>query len=191
METAPYQCSAEWHFAQFHGRGAFFAATLYSFAFHLSKKSGVFFASIPKLALYFGVDERTVRKALQSLEKTGFFEIVSRSPGLSVHYRVVGHKDWAAAHSGKCATRNDEMPWSNEPQDPLGKLLYAISGGRFKPYPNFIKGMRNTEHNDTAIGEHFRAFLRSYKPKYKREWSRGLCQQFMTYLRSKPVGCAA
>ncbi len=187
METAPFHCSAEWHFARLNGRGKFFAATMYSFAYHVSKNTGNFYSSIPRLAHYFGVDERTVRKALHALEKTGFFEIVAKPRGLPVQYRVVGHKEWATLHDGRCTQKADRMPWDDEPQDALGKLLYAVSASRFKPYPNFIKGMRNTGHSDAAIANHFRTFLRTYQPKHKRLWSMGLCQQFMTYLRGQPV----
>lgn len=190
METAPFHCSAEWHFARLSGRGKFFAATLYSFAYHLSKNTGNFYSSIPRLAEYFGVDERTVRKALHGLEKTGFFEIVAKPRGLPIQYRVVGHKDWAALHGGKCAAKAERMPWDDEPQDVLGKQLYAMSASRFKPYPNFIKGMRNTGHSDPAIVRHFGKFLPAYQPKHKHAWSIGLCQQFLTYLRKQPVDAA-
>src|SRR5260370_15217598 len=99
-QDSRYHCSAEWHFAHLKGRGKFLAATLYSLAFHLSKNSGVFFASIPGLADYFGVSERTVRKALASLSTVGFLQIVARPRGRAVQYCAIGHKEWQQLHPG-------------------------------------------------------------------------------------------
>jgi hypothetical protein len=186
METVPFHCSAEWHFARLQGKGRFFAATLYSFAFHLSKSTGSFFASIPRMAEYFGVDERTVRKALHALEQTGFFELLAKPRGRPRQYRVVGHKEWASLRPGVCPQK-EQTPWEDEPKDELGKMLYAISAGRFRPYPNFLKGMRRTGHSDLEIARHFRGFMKTYRPKNMRIYAMGLCKQFMSYLRSQPV----
>jgi hypothetical protein len=182
MEISHYHCSAEWHFAHLSGRGRFFAATLYSFAFHLSKKTGRFWASIPRMAEYFGVTERTVRHALRHLEKTGFLEVVAKSVGQSVQYRPVGHKEWKVKNGAHCITKGTEVPYTNEPQDVLGRQLYAISAQRFKPYPNFVKGMRRIGMADELIVQHFKNFLTTYTPKNKRAWAQGLCGQFMHYL---------
>jgi len=50
MEFSHYHCSAEWHLARLKGKGAYYAPLVLSMALHLGKKSGVFSASIPRLA---------------------------------------------------------------------------------------------------------------------------------------------
>jgi hypothetical protein len=183
METSHYHCSAEWHFARLNGRGRFFAAALYSFAFHLSKKTGRFYASIPRMAEYFGVDERTVRHALRQLEKTGFFEVVSKPAGQAIEYRPVGHKEWREKYSGKCVTKGTQ----NERANALGRLLYTLSAGRFNAWPNYLKGLRRigapwAALTDEQIANHFKNFLPTYVPKDNRHWSQGLCSKFKDYV---------
>src|SRR5579864_3065239 len=161
-----FYCSAEYHLARLSGCGATVAALIYSQSLRVSKKSGVFSASIPTLAAFFNVDERTVRKAMRLLVALGFFEIIREECGASVKYRPIHHRDWAPKHPDRCATK-DEMPWDDEVKDTLGPELHAISGHRFKVYPNFLKGMRNTGHDDAAIREHFRAFIAETLPTGK------------------------
>lgn len=171
------------------GKGTQYVYLLYTFALRLAKRSQIFSASIPTLAAYFRVNEKTVRAAIQLLVEIGFFERVSSESGVSVRYRPLTHKEWAAKHPAEC-TEKEEMPWSGERQDELGKMLYAISGGRFKPYVNFLRGMRKTGHSDAAIADHFRTFLQTYQPHDERPWAMGLCSRFLSYLRAQTVAVA-
>src|SRR5262249_3128297 len=148
---SPYHCTSERHLGAVTGNGASLALAIYGFAFHLSKTSGVFFASIPRLAAYLCADEKTVRKAVRLLVKTGFFEELYSAPGTSKRYRPVRHPDWQKKHGGEKAcidkgycVEKTPMPWDDEELDKFGQRLHSISGGQYKPFPGFIKGMRNT-----------------------------------------------
>lgn len=187
MENSRYYCTSEWHLSRFTGKGAHYAGLIHSFALRLSKKSGIFSPSIPNLAEYFGADEKTIRKAIRLLVDTGFFNGVSNEPGASVRYRPIRHEEWAKTHPGRC-TEKETMPWSNEPGDTLGVELHAISGQRFKPFPNFIRGMRKTKHSDAAIRDHFRAFINQRVPIGK-QWATGFAGNFIKYLKNQPLSC--
>jgi len=187
METGHYHCSAEWHFARLAGQGAYTAALIYSHSLRLSKKSNVYSASVPRLAAYFSVDERTVRKAIRALVALGFFEILRAEAGCSINYKPIHHRDWCVKHPGRC-TEKLEMPWANEQQDTLGPELHAISGHRFMVFPNFLKGMRKTGHDDAAVREHFRAFVQQELPSGK-QWRNGFAGHFIQYLKKQPVSC--
>jgi hypothetical protein len=187
METTHYHCSAEWHFSHLKGKGAHTASMIYTFALHLSKKHGVFYASIPRLAEYFGVDEKTVRKALHLLVVLGFLEIARQEAGASVRYRPVLHSVWKTLpkNAGRCAEKST-MPWADEPQDRLAVDLHAISGGRFTTWPNVVKAMRKTGHSTEAIHGHFRAFVDFEQPTGK-VWGDGFAGRFIKYLRAQQV----
>lgn len=180
-----YFCSSEWHFARFTGKGAYHAHLIYTTSLHLSKKSGVFFASIPRLATYLGCDERSVRKAIKLLLDTGFLIKLAEEPGKSVRYKPVHHRDWAVSHPGCCAEKLEMPSWFGD-GDPLGRALYAASGGNFKTYPNFLKGMRNIGHDDAAILRFWGEFLLVDRPAGPR-WHDGVYARFMKHLRNQPV----
>jgi len=185
-DDSHYHCSAEWHFAQLTGKGSHFAPLLYTFAFHLSKTSGIFSASKVRLTEYFGVDDKTIRKACRLLVALGFFEIVSEEPGATVRYKLIRHKDWAAEHPGRCVQKM-ETPWTNEPgADPLGVQLHAISGHRFTTFPNIVKGIRKTGHGEQAICEHFRSFVAQELPK-GTQWRNGFAGRFIKHLKEQPI----
>jgi hypothetical protein len=177
-------CIAEWHFSGFKGKGAATAPLIYNFALRLSKKSGVFSVSIPHLAKFFRVDERTVRKAIHLLVDKEFFIELRTEAGAAVTYRPVLHTVWAQTHPGQC-TEKMQMPWAAD-EDPLGVELYAISGQRFKPYPNFVKGMRKTGHSPVAIRSHFVAFVEQDQPTGK-QWKNGFAGKFIKYLKEQEV----
>lgn len=179
-----FHCCAEWHFANFKGDGKALAPLIYNFALRLSKKSGVFSASIPQLAEFFRVDERNARAALRTLTDTGFFIVLYSEPGAAVCYRPVLHKAWQENHPGQC-TEKIQMPWAAE-KDTLGVELCAISGQRFKPFPNFVKGMRKTGHSTVAIRAHFVAFVNEQQPKGKA-WRNGFAGKFIKYLKQQEV----
>lgn len=187
ITSSSFYCSAEWHFAQLTGPGANYAPLIHSLALHIAGKSGVFSASIPTLAEYFKANEKTIRKALRLLEALGFFELIAQEPGASVRYRPIKHRDWEVAHPGRCTTK-ETMPWLPE-ADTLGMELFAISGQRFKPYPNFVKGMRKTGHSGDQIKQHFRAFATIENP-IGRRWANGFAGKFIKYLKSQPIPCS-
>jgi hypothetical protein len=191
---SPYHCTSERHIARFTGNGASLALAIYGFAFHLSNKTGVFYASIPRLAAYLEADEKTVRKAIRLLEKTGFFELLRAVPGETRKYKPVRHPDWQRKHGGeKACIENGHcveklaMPWDDEELDKLGQSLHAISGGEYKPFPEFIKGMRNTGHSDKAIVEHFRRYIDDIDPALLPNWKNGFTKDFMKHLRAQPL----
>lgn len=187
---SPYHCTSERHLARLTGNGASLTLAIYGFAFHLSGKSGVFFASIPRLAAYFEADEKTVRKALRLLAKSGFLEEIDAPEGKTVRYKPVSHLDWqkkrgGAANcirDGRCVEKPEGKPY--EEMGKLGQRLYAISGGDYRPYPNFIKGMRNTGHSDEAIERHFRDYLDANDVP---NWKHGFQKDFMAYLREQEI----
>src|SRR5258707_15823198 len=109
-EDSYYHCTAEWHFAQLTGKGSTFAALLYSFALFLSKRTDIFSASKARLTAYFGVDDKTIRKACRLLVDLGFFEILSQEIGATVRYKIVRHLDWSIKHPGHCVQRS-ATPW--------------------------------------------------------------------------------
>jgi hypothetical protein len=178
LETSAFHCSAEWHFAQFTGRGASHAVLIHSLALHVAGKSGVFAASVPTLAAYFKADERSIRKALHMLEASGFVELISQHPGESVKYRPIRHRDWEATHPGRCTAKAVVAEG-----DTLGVELHAISGGRFKPYPNLVKAMRKTGHSAEQIKQHFRTFATQENP-VGRKWT-GFAGHFLKYLKAQ------
>ncbi len=180
VETTTLYCSAEWHLVRM---GSELACAIYSLALRLSQETGRFSVSIPTLAAYFGVDERAVRKAIQTLVAEGFFTELTAEPGKSKTYQAASHKDWAESHPAKCAEKLD-FPWSKG--DPLGRALYAACDGRTKFfYPNVLAGMRKIGHSDEQIVAHWKAFLLADKPEGER-WKR-VIKRFMEYLREQLV----
>jgi len=179
-------CSAEWHLSHLHGQGSTLAPLIYSLSLRLSKKSGIFFASIPTLAQYFKSDERTIRKAIRILAAIKFFEIAREETGASVCYRPIHHSIWEKNNPGKCAEKW-QGPWAKEVQDTLGPELHAISGGRFRVYPNWMKAMRKTGHSDNAIRYHFRAYIAQVLPT-GQQWTVGLAGRFIKYLKAQSAG---
>jgi helix-turn-helix protein len=184
MDTfSHYHCTSEWHLAKLTGKGAYCAAIIYPFALHLSGTSGIFFASIPRLADYFSIDERTVRKAIKLLVDIGFFAVLAKEPGASVRYRVIRHLEWAKLHAGRC-TEKYATPWEEEEQDRLAVELYQLSGGRFTLLANVLKGIRKTGHGEDDIKRHFQDFIGQTQPK-GRQWVYGLAGKFIKYLKQQ------
>jgi len=188
-DNSHYHCTSEWHFAQLSGKGAYHASLLYTFSLRLSKNSRTFFCSVPRLADYFGVDERTIRKAIKQLVKLHFWEVLGGQHGgehYATRYRPLMHREWIERYgTANCVHRLD-MPWKDEELDPLGREMYALSGGRFTPYVNFVKGIRNTGHSDAAILEYFAQFVVTQRPNGRR-FAKGFAGDFIKYLRNQKV----
>jgi hypothetical protein len=181
MSTASlFFCSAEWHFAQLSGPGARYAPLIHSHALHIARTSGIYSASVPNLAAYFGADEKSIRKALHILLALGFFEIVEEAPGSSVRYRPIRHKDWQPKNPGRCTAKQAGV-WQG---DTLSAELYAISGQRFRTYPNLIKAMRKTKLSDDQIKEHFRMFATQEHSAGHIKWG-GFAGRFLKHLKAQ------
>ena len=157
-----YHCSPEWHLARLVRTPL--AGLLYSFAARISKTSGRFHASVVGVAFYFDVSRWKVQRAIQALLKSGFFICVNREAFRPSEYRVVSHRDWAAAHPGQCAVR-ETFPWSGEAGDPLGKRLWNASGGKIKYMPFQLTALRNTGRTDDQIAGAFDEFVAAEKAR--------------------------
>jgi len=185
VENLDFLCSAEWHFAKL-GK---YEALVYGHAMRLTMardKNGKqiprnYHPAISKIAAYFGTSQRTILRAIQNLEKRGFFIRMRTAPGKSVSYRPVEHKEWAGRFPGQCLVLL-AMPWTEEEKDPLVIRLHAASDGRLKLFKNFVIGMRRTGHSDDAILEHWENFYSNHGDKWK-----GIYGRFMAYLREQPI----
>jgi hypothetical protein len=158
---SPFHCSAEWHLRQMKAE---LAPLLYSWARRLSAKSGVFSASAENVAKYFGVHHNSVLRAIKELVETGFFQLERREKFKPNTYIVVDHKSWAAHHPNRCVTEVS-FPWTGE-GDPLGRELYAISGGRVKFWPNQMEAYRKLDLPDEEIAWQFRNFMARYDGRH-------------------------
>src|SRR5580700_6902786 len=150
----PFHCSWEWHLVHCDSR---LAPLLYSWGCRLSSKSEAFYASVPSISNHFGKDRTTVFKALQELVAMGWAEVLQREPGKTVVYRFLDHEEWAR-NNPDCCTEKDVMPWEGD-GDPLGRELYAVSGGRAKFLPHQMTGLRKSGFPDQQIVSEFRTFL--------------------------------
>jgi hypothetical protein len=70
--------------------------------FHLGSKSNDAFPSIQKLARYFNRNDDYLYSAVNLLVIAGFLEVLESEQGKTVHYRPVGHEEWAGKHPGFC-----------------------------------------------------------------------------------------
>lgn len=172
-----FLCSAEWHLSR---SGSMYAAVVYGFALMLSKTTGRFYPSIPKLALYFNADDRAVRKAIHKLERNGFFVKLKAIPGQPISYRPVPHKEWAQ-NNPNCCLDKVAMTWADEEKDSLAIWLHSASDGTMKCFPNFMRGIRNLGHPEAAIRELFMEFYVNDEATQKGRFSR-----FMKFLRERP-----
>lgn len=173
-----FLCSAEWHLSR---SGSMYAAVIYGFAQKLSKQTGRFNASIPKLAEYFHADDRAIRKAIKKLVRSGFFVKLRAVPGSSVAYRPVPHKEWANKNPN-CCLEMIKNPWSDEEKDALAIWLYAASDRTMKCFPNFMVAIRKTGHSEEAVRQHFQVFYAEDGNEKK-----GRFKRFLQHLREQPV----
>lgn len=176
-ETA-YHCTATWHLAQMTRA----AEMIYSLACVISKSSHQFFCSAPNLAHYLGYERRQIYRGLQELEDTGFLELISRLSFQSSVYRVVLHKDWAAKHPGRCATKQ-AFPWAGE-GDELGRKLYALSGGRHRFLEYQIKLLRKVGIPEELVLTEWEDFLGRWRP-LNRQDARYAFSRFYDLLKAK------
>jgi hypothetical protein len=161
---------------------------LYALAGSLARKSGVFFASAPELAAYFGVAVRTVYYWLAELENKGFFLCLERgdySTRTPSKFRPIPHKDWQEAHPGACATKR-ETPASGK-GNPLISTLWALSGGRVRFYPSQTEAIRRLASCDQEIELEFRRFWATLGESPEKAVCRRAPRSFIAWLRSTPA----
>ena len=151
--TSDYYCTAEWHLSRMKSK---YAALIYAFALHLSRRSGLFYAAQNRMAEYFGCSRRTIGIAVQELEAIGFFIRASKRRFRTVVYVVSDHVSWAEKNP-ECCTSKIEMVWSSEGPE-LGRRLHATSGGRLKFRPEQITYLKE-KFTDEEIEYGFRRLL--------------------------------
>jgi hypothetical protein len=171
----PFHCSWEWHFRPMISH---FAPLLYSWGRRLSANSDSFYPSAVNVAKHFDPDRTTVLSALEEMVSEDWAEVVHKEAGKPVTYRFIDHEEWARNHPG-CCVEKDTMPWEGE-GDPLGKQLYAISGGLAKFLPGQMKALRKSELPDVQIAAEFRIFL-DRNPHKGRGW-KSVFYRFHPYL---------
>src|SRR5438445_9480081 len=116
-EITPYHCCAEWHLSKIRSSPA--CALIYSFALRISRTSRKFSCSAISVAEFFGLNEKTVRRAYRSLVAAGFFILLERGTFESNMYRVLTHNEWKEMNPHRCAVKA-EFPCTGE-GDPLGQ----------------------------------------------------------------------
>jgi hypothetical protein len=178
FQQSTLHCSSEFHLARMKST---LAPLVYSLALRLSKRSGVFSASLVTLADYFGHDYSTVWRAVQELVTAGFFDLISAESFQHSTYRVIKHEEWAKANPGSCC---EKIAFPGE-GDKLGVDLYAVCGGRVKFFPNQLKALRSTGLADDAILGHWKAFLEADEMLFvgERAW-RAKFYHFLNLLRA-------
>jgi hypothetical protein len=177
-DESPFHCSAEWHL---QGMTSRLAPALYSWAWKLSKKSGVFSPSAENVAMYFGVHRNTVQRALEELANVGFLEVWQVEQFKPNVYHIVDHKEWAKRHPGQCVKKSS-FPWEGE-GDPLGTELHAISGQRVKLLPNQTVALRKFGLSDDEVKAEFHTFLDESSYEGKR-WKYAY-YDFLKHLRAR------
>jgi hypothetical protein len=174
-------CSAEWHIERHCPKPA---ASIYSIALRVTRKTGRFTVSYPKLAAYFDVSERTIRYAVHSLRDIELFKLLSSEPGRKCTYQPIHHDDWALKHPGKCLEKISGPDYWE--QDLLGQALFAVCDGRVSFfYPNVLKGMRNTGLTDLEIVERMKKFRAIDRPPTGQPWVKGFVGRFMVHLKGE------
>jgi hypothetical protein len=170
-----FHCSWEWHFAHFKSR---LAPLLYNWGCRLANKSDSFYPSAENMASHFCRDRTTVFRALQELVAMGWAEVIHQEPGKPVVYRFIDHEEWARNHPDEC-NEKDVMPWEGQ-GDPLGRELYAVSGGLAKFLPYQMTGLRKSGFPDEQIKSEFRTFL-DRNPQTGSDWQ-NVYYPFRSYL---------
>ncbi len=164
-ENSAYLCTAEWHLARLVHTPL--AGVLYGFARQLSKNNkGRFYASQKNLGHYFDVSRWTIKRTMEALVESGFFELVAQEPFTPSVYRVISHKEWLAQHPGCCAVK-ETFPWSTEDGDQLGRRLCSASGGKVRYQTYQLAGLRATGLSDEQIVAAFERLIAAEEARRK------------------------
>jgi hypothetical protein len=146
-----FHCSPEFHLKDLSP----ICALVYPFALRVSKKSDRFAYSATLVARHFGYHPRRVQMAYRELTAAGFFVELEKGLFEPNVYKVLTHKEWAVSHPNACAIK-ETMPWEGD-TDPLGRELYAISGGRAKFRDFQVKILRECA-SEAEIKSEFQPF---------------------------------
>lgn len=184
IERTGIQCSAEWHISRFESE---IALAIYNLALKISKH-GRFHASAATLAEYFDADIRTSYRALDELEQNGWFVRISAEPGKSKIYKPIKHSEWAKTRAGECRKMPEPLFFSDG--DPLGRALYAASGGRMKFFPNYLKCLRKYDMPTEDLVECLQALIEWEKPAGK-QWRQRFFQKYHAAVRALAAARAA
>lgn len=135
-------CSSVYHIVRLTGLGSDYVLPLYDLSMRVGHESGRFFARMTEIAPYLSCGRNQLYNAATRLVECGFWTVLAEVPGKAVEYRPLSHEEWVTAHSDATCCKKAAMPWDGEEQDPLGKQLYAVTGGATF-YPQVLKGWRS------------------------------------------------
>ena len=175
---SPFHCSGEYHLLKYGG----LTLAVYNLMYRVAKKSGKFMGSAPSIARYFGVNERSVDRALDNLEEMGFIILLKSGQATfeSNVYKVLSHAEWALAHPDHCAQK-ESFPWTGE-GDPLGQRLYVLSGCRIRLREFQVRNYRKTGLSEDRIAAEWERFLEQNANQPKR-WRKSAGFHFWEYLK--------
>jgi len=132
--TSRFHCEWDWHMRKLRNVPA---VLIYQLAARVTarKRKKEFKAAAETVAVHFGINTSTVRRAIKLLCRLGFFEKLGMTEHGTNRYRVISHDEWVKKHPGQCVMfRPHEEP--EEPESPLGAPLPAGPGaGTVKPDP--------------------------------------------------------
>jgi hypothetical protein len=169
-----FQCDASWHLRK-HGLAFALYTKLGAVTYDKDLRiHGEYWSTGEKLAEFYDADENDVTAKLRWLAARGWLEKLGDAPIYKPKdYRYVEHKEWAAAHPGKCFV-SEQRVWDDEDHDKLAQALHKHSFGKTFWYPNMLAGLRATGLSDENIIRAWRSHLGSMvkKPNRRKLWKR-------------------
>ena len=156
--TAGFFCSAAWHL-----RKSGLALAVYTLIGAITNGGDrAFFASIEKVASYFGSDYETTRRVFRMLVDLGWLERIDVK-GMP-QYNYISHELWADRDfENKCYVNRERLPWQEAGEaDPLCGRLWAISGGKFRLHRRMLESVRKLAADDVI------------EATYKAQWGYAL-----------------
>lgn len=188
-EFSEFHCCAEWHIAQFRwASGA--AALIYPWALRLcnSGDKRIFRASVAQAAEFFGLGMRTAQRAFEKLKDAGLFILLESGKDnyeASV-FQILTHQEWAAKNPGQCTTKYDNG-WAAT-EDPLGRELFSLSGGKVKFKPFQVHTYRKTVPDSELIKMVFSKWYPQHSGQQQgRKWRNAVGYEFGQHLKSIAV----
>jgi hypothetical protein len=154
-------CSSVFHLVRMRGPGKDYVLPLYELSMRVAGQSGRFFPRLTDIALYLDCHRNQLYRAAELLRAASWWEVVGKSLGKAVEYHPLSHDEWVAAYGDALCCKKLTMPWAEEPQDQLGKDLYAVTGG-MTFFPSIIKGWRSQSGmTDEQIVERAKKFMQT------------------------------
>lgn len=158
-----FYCGSIYHLMRLSGRGADAVLPLYELSIRVGYKSGRFFARMTEIAIYLNCGRMNLYSSADLLVGSGFWKVLTATPGKAVEYKPISHEDWVAENPARSEVeccKKLHMPWDDEEQDPLGKALYGVTGGTTF-FPNVLKGWRGIGLTDDQIIDATKRFMES------------------------------